>query len=155
GIVKVADLGLVKLPKERGGPMVIGAGTEDPESAISGLSAFMQSEAGVALPGDGALTGVGMTVGTPAFMAPEQATNSAGVDHPAHIYSLGCTLYVLVTGRPPFEGKTAPEVLSKHLTEPVPPPDTIVKRVPKALSTILLRMLAKDPTERYQTMDAV
>jgi serine/threonine protein kinase len=135
GIVKVADLGLVKLPE--------GAGAE-PESFLASLA-----------DDDVELTGAGMAVGTPAFMAPEQATNSSAVDSRADIYSLGCTLYALVTGRPPFEGKTAPEVMSKHLTEPVRPPETLVKRLPGALSAILLRMLAKDPDERYQSMDEV
>ena len=138
GIVKVADLGLVKLPR----------GTKNAEREP-------RSEATDASGGDPHLTGVGIAVGTPAFMAPEQATDSAGVDGRADIYSLGCSLYVLITGKPPFEGKTAPEVMSKHLTEPVIPPDAIVKRVPKALSAILLQMLAKDPDERYQSMDEV
>jgi serine/threonine protein kinase len=139
GVVKVADLGLVKLPKGRRG-----------EADVADNPAEERLDAA-----DPELTGVGIAVGTPAFMAPEQATDSAGVDGRADIYSLGCTLYVLITGKPPFEGKTAPELMSKHLTEPVIPPDTIVKRVPKALSAILLRMLAKDPEERYQTMDEV
>jgi serine/threonine protein kinase len=140
GVVKVADLGLVKLPKGRRGEAVAG----DDVATEGGLES-----------GDPQLTGAGIAVGTPAFMAPEQATDSAGVDGRADVYSLGCTLYVLITGKPPFEGKTAPELMSKHLTEPVIPPDAIVKRVPKALSAILLRMLAKDPEERYQTMDDV
>ena len=96
-----------------------------------------------------------MAVGTPAFMAPEQATGSSTVDGRADVYSLGCTLYTLVTGRPPFAGKSAPEVMSKHLNDPVVPPEAIVKRVPGALSAILLKMLAKDPDERYQSMDEV
>jgi serine/threonine protein kinase len=134
GIVKVADLGLVKLPSDGKGP----------EAVLAGLASD-----------DVELTGAGMAVGTPAFMAPEQATGSANVDARADIYSLGCTLYALVTGRPPFEGKTAPEVMSKHLFEPVIPPEMIVKRVPGALSAILMQMLAKEPIERYQTMDEV
>ena len=67
-------------------------------------------------------------MGTPAYMAPEQARDAANVDHRADIYSLGCTLYVLVTGRPPFQGKTALEVITKHATEPIVPPEAIVKR---------------------------
>ncbi|WP_171472773.1 serine/threonine-protein kinase [Frigoriglobus tundricola] len=134
GIVKVADLGLVKLPSD-------GADGDADLSALAG--------------GGADLTGAGMAVGTPAFMAPEQATGSAAVDARADVYSLGCTLYTLVTGRPPFAGASAPEVMSKHLTEPVVPPEAIVKRVPGALSAILMTMLAKDPDERYQSMDEV
>ncbi|HEY1186374.1 MAG TPA: hypothetical protein VGE74_01900, partial [Gemmata sp.] len=86
---------------------------------------------------------------------PEQSTDSATVDARADIYSLGCSLYVLLTGRPPFEGKTALEIISKHQTEPIVPPEVVVKRVPKALSAILLKMLAKRPAERFQSMDEV
>jgi hypothetical protein len=135
GIVKVADLGLVKLP---------GADPESVLESVLGLAAD-----------DVELTGVGMAVGTPAYMAPEQATGSAAVDHRADVYSLGCTLYALVTGRPPFEGKSALEVMSKHVEEEVVPPEVLVRRVPGALSEILLRMLAKEPGERYQSMDEV
>ncbi len=134
GIVKVADLGLVKLP---------GTGA-DPESVLPER-----------VPDDAALTGAGTAVGTPHYMAPEQATGSSTVDGRADIYSLGCTLYALVTGRPPFDGASGPEVMSKHLTEPVVPPEALVKRVPGALSAILMQMLAKEPFERYQTMDEV
>ena len=138
GVVKVADLGLVKLP-----------GGELPRQA----GALAEADEGE--PGGSHLTRAGAVMGTPAYMPPEQARDSATVDHRADIYSLGCTLYVLVTGRPPFEGKTALEVMSKHQTEAIVPPEVVVKRVPKALSAILLTMLAKDPTDRYQTMDDV
>jgi len=132
GIVKVADLGLVKLGPEVG----------DTAAATS--------------PRGGAeMTQAGRAMGTPAYMAPEQAQDSSAVDARADIYSLGCTLYVLLTGKPPFLGRSVPEVISKHLTEPVVPPDVLVKRVPKALSHILLTMLAKDPAARYQSMDGV
>lgn len=137
GIVKVADLGLVKLP---GGELSPQAGS--PPSGIDG-------------PSGSSLTHVGAVMGTPAYMPPEQARDSGSVDQRADIYSLGCTLYVLVTGRPPFEGKTAMEVISKHQTEPITPPEVVVKRVPKALSAILLKMMAKRPEDRYQTMDEV
>ena len=91
-----------------------------------------------------------VAMGTPAFMAPEQARDAARVDARADIYSLGCTLYDLVTGRPPFEGRTAVEILSKHQTEPITPPELVVKRVPKALSAIILKMIAKKPEDRLR-----
>src|SRR5262249_15324640 len=71
------------------------------------------------------------------------------------IYSLGCTLYDLVTGRPPFEGKTAVELITKHQTEPVVPPEAIVKRVSPALSEIILKMVAKKPEDRYSYLGDV
>ncbi|MBN9119839.1 MAG: protein kinase [Planctomycetes bacterium] len=134
GVVKVADLGLVKLP---------------------GLEARNEEAEESSVPRDPNLTRAGAVMGTPAYMSPEQSTDSATVDGRADIYSLGCTLYVLITGRPPFEGKTALEIISKHQTEPIVPPEVVVKRVPKALSAILLKMMAKKPGDRYQSMDEV
>ena len=138
GIVKVADLGLVKLP---GGELSEQAGA---------LPAAGEDESG-----NSNLTRAGAVMGTPAYMSPEQSTDSGTVDGRADIYSLGCTLYVLITGKPPFEGRTAMEVISKHQTEAIVPPEVVVKRVPKALSAILLKMLAKKPADRYQSMDEV
>lgn len=140
GIVKVADLGLVKTP-----------GSEhldkpsDPEAASkSGLHA---------IPPD--MTGVRMALGTPAYMAPEQCRDAAAVDHRADIYSLGCTLYVLVTGKPPFEGHTAVELMTKHAYEPLTPPERVVNRVPKELSAVIMRMMAKNPGDRFADMGEV
>jgi serine/threonine protein kinase len=138
GVVKVADLGLVKLP---GGDLPEQAGALPPADDDT--------------PGNTNLTRTGAVMGTPAYMSPEQSTDSGSVDARADIYSLGCTLYVLITGRPPFEGKTALEIISKHQTEPITPPEVVVKRVPPALSSILLKMMAKRPEDRHQTMDEV
>ncbi len=100
-------------------------------------------------------TGAHMSMGTPAYMAPEQAQDAAAVDLRADIYSLGCTMYDLLTGRPPFMGKTALEVITKHQREQVVPPDVVVKNVPKTLSAILMKMVAKKPDQRYQSMTEV
>jgi hypothetical protein len=141
GIVKVADLGLVKT-----------AGLAASEDGDSGGS---QPTALTGLASLASVTNVGVAMGTPSYMAPEQGRNAATVDHRADIYSLGCTLYVMLTGRPPFQGKSALEVMTKHLTEPVIPPELIAKRVPKELSAILLKMLAKKPEDRYADLGAV
>jgi hypothetical protein len=132
GIVKVADLGLVKVPTE-----------QEPEPGPDVAATAV------------AVTRSGSAIGTPSYMAPEQARDAASVDERADIYSLGCTLYVLLTGKPPFEGRTVHEVLSKHASAPVIPPDAVAKRVPKALSALLERMLAKKPEERFPDMGAV
>ncbi|MFO0800210.1 MAG: serine/threonine-protein kinase [Gemmataceae bacterium] len=137
GVVKVADLGLVKL----------GSGDLPPQAG--GASAGGEDD------DDTQLTRAGAVMGTPAYMAPEQGKDSGTVDQRADVYSLGCTLYVMLTGRPPFEGKTALEIISKHQTQPLVPPEVVVKRVPKALSAILLKMLAKKPEDRYASMDEV
>lgn len=140
GIVKVADLGLVKVPL-----------TPDSEDLAADDAG---EDPGEAAPSHHA-TRVGVAVGTPTYMSPEQAKNAAGVDCRADIYSLGCTLYILITGKPPFEGKTIIEVLTKHASAPIVPPDVIVKRVPKTLSAILVKMMAKRPEDRYADMGEV
>ena len=101
------------------------------------------------------MTMADVAVGTPGYMAPEQARDPARVDARADIYSLGCTLYFLVTGRPPFEGRSALEILNKHQTEPVTPPEQVVKDVPGSLSAIILKMLAKKPEDRYANLGEV
>lgn len=138
GIIKVADLGLVKLPH-----------TEEEASADD------DDEKPEIRKGLSQVTRYGQAMGTPTYMAPEQARDALTVDARADIYSLGCTLYVMLTGKPPYEGKSAIEVMSKHATAPLVPPDAIVKRVPKALSSILTKMLAKKPENRYANMDQV
>jgi serine/threonine-protein kinase len=97
---------------------------------------------------DPALTRTGHTVGTPAYMAPEQA-NGAAVDGRADLYSLGVVLYQMVTGRTPFRGNT-PQVLHAHVYDPPPAPSTIA-RVSPGMEAIILRALAKDPPERFLT----
>src|SRR5439155_575862 len=67
------------------------------------------------------------------------------------IYSLGCTLYAFVTGRPPFKGTNPLDVMAKHATEPMARPEVADKSVPKALSDIIVKMTAKKPEERYPT----
>jgi serine/threonine protein kinase len=144
GIVKVADLGLVKTP-----------GTTEAPAAPprEGTPASPSSHGLLSSVSD--LTRAGIAMGTPTYMAPEQARDATKVDARADIYSLGCTLYILLTGKPPFSGKTVLEVLTKHATEPIVPPEVIVKRVPKSLSIILLKMMAKRPEDRYANMGEV
>ena len=137
GLVKVADLGLVKTP----------AVTRTDDTLLTSQSGLHT------LPLD--MTGARMALGTPAYMSPEQCRDAAAVDHRADIYSLGATLYVLVTGRTPFDGVTAVEVMTKHAYEPLVPPEQIVARVPKGLSAVIMRMMEKDASVRYQSMDEV
>jgi eukaryotic-like serine/threonine-protein kinase len=134
GIVKVADLGLVKTP-----------GALPETEARGAMSKEKGQRAHTAVAG----------MGTPEYMSPEQARDAAHVDQRADIYSLGCTLYVLLTGRPPFQGSTVLEIFSQHATAPLVPPDTLVKRVPKELSTIIQRMVAKKPEDRFADMGEV
>ena len=94
------------------------------------------------------LTAMGVSIGTPAYMAPEQALADADVDHRADVYSFGATAYELLTGQPPFADRPASSMLRAHVTEL--PPNLLAKRadVPAALADLVMRCLAKDPAAR-------
>ncbi len=97
------------------------------------------------------LTGTSAAVGTPEYMAPEQATAKA-VDHRADIYALGVVLYEMVTGRKPFVADTPLAVLFKHASDPLPRPKQFVPDLPDGVEKVLLKALAKKPEDRYQSM---
>jgi serine/threonine protein kinase len=97
------------------------------------------------------LTQAGATMGTPAYMAPEQALNSATADIRADIYSLGCSLYFLLAGRTPFGGKTAMEILIAHREDEAERLDRLRADVPPGLADLVAKMIAKNPDQRFQT----
>ncbi len=106
--------------------------------------------------GSAQLTGSGVGVGTPAYMAPEQG-QGLKVDQRADIYSLGITLYEMVTGRVPFEAETPMAIVVKHITESLPLPRTLNSDLPESVEQIIIKALAKNPEDRYETagkMDA-
>jgi serine/threonine protein kinase len=91
------------------------------------------------------------TVGTPNYMSPEQIRSPSDLDLRTDIYSLGATYYHLVCGRPPFSGKTPMEVIAHHLSTPLTPPFKVRPGLPPPLSSVVCKMMAKSPTERYQS----
>ena len=101
------------------------------------------------------LTREGYIVGTPEFMSPEQARDSRTVDIRSDIYSLGCTLYMLLAGRPPFKAASSFELAVMHLNQPPEPVARYNPSLPPELSVLVHRMLAKRPEERIQTPGAV
>jgi hypothetical protein len=102
---------------------------------------------------ESALTAVqGNTAGTPAYMAPEMATNVAAVDSRADLYALGCVAYWMLTGRPPFEGATSIATILKHVRDPAPrTSDHTEMPIPPELDDVILACMAKDPIDRPQT----
>jgi serine/threonine protein kinase len=105
-------------------------------------------------PGDAHLTQTGAILGTPAYMAPEQARGET-VDHRGDIFSLGCVLYRLCVGEPPFKGKDATSVLLALVTIQPKPPRQVNPTVPAALDALIMRLLAKDLGDRPQSARAV
>ncbi len=99
--------------------------------------------------GSGALTGTGMAVGTPAYMSPEQAAGSKEIDGRSDLYSLGCVLYEMLAGHPPFTGPTAERLLLQHLTVEPPNITAIRPAVPAHVAATLERALAKTPADRF------
>jgi serine/threonine protein kinase len=98
------------------------------------------------------MTGTGVSIGTPTYMAPEQAAGDPDVDSRADIYAVGVLAYEMIAGRPPFIG-TPQSVLASHITSTAPPLDSLRERLPAALSQCVMRCLEKDPAARYQTAD--
>ncbi len=103
----------------------------------------------------GRLTQVGSLLGTVDYMAPEQIENAQAVDVRADIFSLGCTLYFLLTGRVPFGGDTLVEKVSTRLIAPPPQVRVLRPDVPVDLEEVLLKMMARDPVWRFQTPNEV
>jgi serine/threonine protein kinase len=102
------------------------------------------------------MTLTGEFVGTPAYMSPEQiATGRIPLDHRTDIYSLGATLYELLTWRPPFLGKQRDQVLAQIMHKEPRPPRKINSKVPVDLETICLKAMEKDPDRRYESAEAL
>ncbi|MFM7719017.1 MAG: protein kinase domain-containing protein, partial [Actinomycetota bacterium] len=98
--------------------------------------------------GEETLAATSAILGTASYLAPEQA-QSQPVDERADLYALGCVLFEMVTGRPPFVGDSAVSVASKHVVEMPIAPSRLNPDVPPELETVILRALAKDPADRY------
>src|SRR5262249_50600991 len=121
GAVKVADLGLARFNDTLGKPVGESSG----------------------------ITQAGTIMGTVDFMPPEQALGLTNIDQRADIYSLGCTLYFLLTGQPVFPGKTLMAILLKHREAPIPSLRGKCPMAPEALDQTFQRMVAKKPEERF------
>jgi tetratricopeptide (TPR) repeat protein len=97
---------------------------------------------------DSRLSGAGLIVGTPAYMAPEQILGQK-IDGRADLYALGVLLYEMTTGRVPFIGDDPLTIVSQHIHAPVVPPRALRSDIPRALEAVIVRLLAKDPAQRF------
>jgi Tol biopolymer transport system component/tRNA A-37 threonylcarbamoyl transferase component Bud32 len=129
-----------------------------PENILLSGSHALVTDFGVAkavleATGQQRLTHEGMAIGTPAYMAPEQAVGDPHVDHRADIYAVGVVAYELLTGRPPFLGVTAQAVLSAHVADPPEDVTQLRPAAPPALGQMVMKCLAKKPADRYQSAE--
>jgi serine/threonine protein kinase len=125
-VVKVTDLGLARLNHGADGP-------------ATGMDVTM----------------AGGVIGTVDYMPPEQALDSTTIDHRADIYSLGCTLHFLLTGKPPYSGNTIMAILLKHRDAKIPALTEARPELPSQLDDLFHSMLAKKPEQRIQSMTEV
>jgi len=118
---------------------------------LSKSGAIKVADFGLARETDSSVTQTGIALGTPHYMSPEQVRGEHSVDIRSDIYSLGASLYHMVTGSPPFVGTSAAVVITKHLSEQVTHPQEKNPRLSDSICKIMLRMMEKEQVDRYQS----
>jgi len=101
--------------------------------------------------GGGKLTRTGIVLGTPAYMSPEQGAGDRALDGRSDVYSLGCLLYEMLAGEPPFTGPTAQAIIAKRFTDPVPSVRRLRETVPVPMDQAIAKALARAPADRFAT----
>jgi serine/threonine-protein kinase len=119
---------------------------------VDGEGRVKVTDFGIARAGTSQMTEAGSIVGTAQYLSPEQA-RGADVDQRSDLYSLGVLMYEMLTGEVPFSGDTPVEIAMKHLSQTPVPPSTKRHDVPRELDMVVMRALAKDPDDRYQSAD--
>jgi serine/threonine-protein kinase len=97
-------------------------------------------------------TRTGMLMGTPVYMSPEQCRGAGDIDHRSDIYTIGCVMFTMLTGRPPFDGDGSGELIAAHLREPPPLASSRVPELPGVIDQILQQCLRKSPADRFPSM---
>jgi eukaryotic-like serine/threonine-protein kinase len=119
---------------------------------VDGEGRVKVTDFGIARAGTSQMTEAGSIVGTAQYLSPEQARGGE-VDPRSDLYSLGIVLYELLTGQTPFDGETPVEIAMKHLSTPPQPPSKLRPDIPRELDLVVMRALAKNPDDRYQSAD--
>jgi serine/threonine-protein kinase len=125
-----------------------------PDPAVAAGERVKVLDFGLAKLGNTCHTQMNTVFGTPRYMSPEQCRSATQIDHRSDIYSLGCILFELVTGRTPFEGSLR-ELVDRHQRAPIPRASSFSLEVSPALDDLIMQMLQKDPAMRPQSMAAV
>src|SRR5947207_1296616 len=103
----------------------------------------------IELSGSDSVTSGNIVIGTPHYMSPEQGSGQRQVDGQTDIYALGCVLYEMLAGSPPFTGATAQAIIARHLVDPPPALSVVRSTVSPALEEVIRKSLAKVPADRY------
>ena len=126
-----------------------------PENVLLHDGQALVADFGIALAasraGGGRMTETGLSLGTPHYMSPEQAMGEREITARSDVYALGCVLYEMLAGEPPFTGATSAAVLARQVTSPPPPLRTVCAGVPDNVERAVLRALAKRPADRFRT----
>ncbi len=129
-----------------------------PENVLLHEGEAMVTDFGIALAiseaGGTRLTETGFSLGTPHYMSPEQVAGERALDARSDVYALGCVLFEMLAGEPPFTGNTAQSVIAKRLSESPPSVSTLRDTVPDALSATVTKALARSPADRYESAAA-
>jgi serine/threonine-protein kinase len=156
GLQHAHDLGLVHRDVKPSNLLVqppVGRGLD--QGGVVKIADFGLARLGAAGGDDPAAAAVNVVMGTPDFLSPEQGRDLNAVDIRADLYSLGCTLYYLLTGEVPFPGGTPLEKLTRHATAEPEPVELLRPVVPPGVVEVVRRLMAKRPEDRFQTPDAL